>query len=496
MTRLVKLQAFSLTSRIIAMVLGLIETFVVIRVLTVSEWGIVQLAVSVGGAFGIYQHLGLASGSTREIAAAQSDEDVPKIFFTSVFIRYLATIPIFAFLFFFAERIALDQYNEAALIFPIRLYAVALLIGGSQSILNSVISGTRRFKALFLYQAIIAFVNLCFYVPLVYFFNVNGYFYAMVAFNIVSTITLIFIAFKPYIGMISLPGKKDFIRILKQLVSISLAIYVVKVIYTWWEKSGPLLLGRDLSTEMVAFFAFALLYSKKLMLISDSITTVNLPVLSESYVNDHEEFKSTFFQNFDKIFVFILASGFFAIFWCREIFYILVGGTRYDPAIPLVLPLMLAFILYSFVNIVESSILIPAKRVLAMIVSFALMLIVTVSGFFLTGGLIDPMISMAYFLALGALLALCSMEVFIRIKLKFGFIRLGHVLLFIQIIAMSLPYASQNIFLKLVLFVIFGLLYWKAVLLTGFMTNEQLVSLLKKGIFWIKGQVRQLSLRS
>ena len=275
-------------------------------------------------------------------------------------------------------------------------------------------------------------------------------------------------------------------RLLKQLMSISLAIYAVKILYTWWEKSGPLLLGRELSAEMVAFFAFALLYAKKLMLISDAVTTVNLPVLSEKFETDLEEFKSIFVANFNKIYVFILGAGFSAIFWSREIFYVLVGGDKYNPALPLVLPLMFAFIFYSFINIVESSVLIPARRIFAMVASFGSMLICAVVGFFLTHRLIDPMISMAYFLALGGAVGLAIMALTSRKKLQFTFLDWRHILLFVQVAAISLPYMVENILIKGLLFAVFGFLYWQAVRLAGFMTKEQLISLLKRSYSFIK----------
>jgi len=60
-----KWQFVSMMSQGLAMVAGLVQTFVIIRILSVGEWGLVQLAISIGGALGIYQHLGLVSASTR-----------------------------------------------------------------------------------------------------------------------------------------------------------------------------------------------------------------------------------------------------------------------------------------------------------------------------------------------------------------------------------------------------------------------------------------------
>ncbi len=94
MKELGKWQVISFVSRSLAMLLGLVQTFVIIRVLSVGEWGVVQLAISIGGALGIYQHLGLASASTREISSASDDKEVFKIFVTSAVIRYVITLPI------------------------------------------------------------------------------------------------------------------------------------------------------------------------------------------------------------------------------------------------------------------------------------------------------------------------------------------------------------------------------------------------------------------
>ncbi|MBD3366149.1 oligosaccharide flippase family protein [candidate division WWE3 bacterium] len=472
MKSLVKLQVYSFISRMSAMLLGMIQTFVIVRVLTVSEWGVVQLAASIGGAFGIYQHLGLSSGSTREISAAKDDEDVFKIFLTGLIIRYLVTIPIALFLFFSANNLALNKYSNAALILPIKLYALVLIVESAQSILNSVISGTKRFKQLFIYQSLIALISVCIYIPLVYFFKVNGYFYALALFNLIGTLTLTVVAFKPYLGKISLPSKEDFVRLFKELLSISLAIYVVKIIYTWWEKSGALLLGLDLSSEMVAFFSFALLYGKKLMLISDSATTVNLPVLSEKFTENLYEFKELFVNNFNKLYVFILGAGFAAVFWAREIFYVLVGGNKYDSSLPLVLPLVFAFVFYSLINIIKSSIVIPAKKVFIMIASFVIMIVVTVGGFFLFGDKLDPLIAMAYFVALGSFSGLLFMSFAGSFKLQFNILGWKHFVLLVQVLGMSLSFLLQNVWLKVILFIVFVWLYWWAVTLTGFLTKE------------------------
>ena len=48
-------------------------------------------------------------------------------------------------------------------------------------------------------------------------------------------------------------------------------------------------MGLSLSPEMVAIFGFAVLFAKKILSISDAVTDVNLPILSEKFVDDFLE---------------------------------------------------------------------------------------------------------------------------------------------------------------------------------------------------------------
>ena len=72
----------------------------------------------------------------------------------------------------------------------------------------------------------------------------------------------------------------------KEIFSISMVIYVVKIIYTNWEKLGPNILGLSLSPEKIAIYSFALMFAKKIMSISDAVTDVNLPILSEKFIDN------------------------------------------------------------------------------------------------------------------------------------------------------------------------------------------------------------------
>ena len=173
-----------------------------------------------------------------------------------------------------------------------------MMFQGVQSILNSVISGTKRFKRLFIYQVVVSVISAVLFIPLVYFYKIPGYFWAYMVFNIINSICLGFLALAPLRGKLLLPSKSDFKILFRDIFSISIAIYLVKILATNWERLGTNVLGLYGRPEIIAIFAFAVLYSKKILSISDAVTDVSLPVLSEKYSKDIDDFKLSFKKNF------------------------------------------------------------------------------------------------------------------------------------------------------------------------------------------------------
>ncbi len=455
-----KWQIISFVSRMMAMVVGIAQSYIILRILTVGEWGTVRTALSLGSALGIYQHLGLAGASTREISGAKSHKEVFKIFFTSAVIRYMVSLPLALGLFLSASFLA-QKYNNPSIENLIRIYAVVMVAQGAQGILNSVISGMKRFKRLFIYQVAIALVSLVLYIPLIWFYKVEGYFYALLAFNIVSSLSLAYLAFKPLRDWFELPSKKEFVDLFKQLFSISMAIFLVKIVYTNWENIGPNLLGLSVTAEVVGIFGFAMLYAKKILAVSDSVTDVNLAVFSDKYINDRAGFVQYFRSNFNKIFVLILPIAFTAVFWSREV--VLVAGLwdKYAQAIELILPVIFAFVFYSFLDIIKSSVLVPAKMGKEMAISFILMLGLTVGFYFGAKSILGPLTAMAYAMCFGTASALIVSIVQSKKKLGQWILTHEHYILIAQSVVTAHAGRVENLPLKVISFALFvGLYIW------------------------------------
>ncbi len=454
-----KWQIISFVSRGLAQIVGIAQGYIIARVLTTGEYGTVRIALSLGASLGIYQSLGLTSASTREISLVKSDKEILKIFTTSIIIRYLLTIPMAALIFFGSDFIS-SKYSDPQISFLLKIYAVILLVQGIQGIFNSVIQGMKRFKLLFTYQVAIAFVSAGLYIPLVLFYKVAGYFYAMLAFNIVASIILGFLAFRPFKDRFELPTKPEFIKWFKELFSISLALFVVKIIYTNWENIGPNVLGLSLPAATVGIFAFAMYYSKKLLAISDSVTDVNLAVFSEKYSQNVNDFVDVFKANFNKIFVVILAVAFSTAYWAHEI--VVFGKlTKYIEALPLILPIVFSYVFYSFIDLLKSSVLIPAKMTKELIFSFILMLACTAGFFFSTRNILSPLPAMAYAMCVGTAVALITTIFLCRKKVGAWVFTHEHYVLIAQAVVVAFAGRIENLPLKMVSFILFaGLYYW------------------------------------
>ncbi len=480
MKDLEKWQIISFLSRGVAMALGIIQGIFVVRILSVSEYGMVGIVAAIGSIVGVSQHLGLASGSTREISAAKDDKEVFKIFYTSSLIRYSVTIPLAIGLLLTSRYLAIDKYSNPELLTPIRLYALVLLVQAIQSMFNSVISGTQRFKQLFIYQAVISFVSVALYIPLVYLFKVNGYFIALAIFNLIASVALGTIALYPIRKSIEFPSKAETKHLLKEILSISLGIYLVKVVFTLWQRLGPLLLGLHETAEVVGIFSFALFYATKLMAVSDAVTDVNLPALSKQYANDIESFKKVFSSNFDKVFAFIVFSAITAVYWVNEIVRLAIGSDKYDLAIPLILPMVFAFIFYSFVNIIKSSVIVPAKMVKEMVMGYFAMAVSTIGFYFFFKPSFGSLMAMAMGMACGALVGVVVLTFYSQLKLRFNFFSISHVLIVIQGLVIALSGGIENFTLKVLAFVLFTGLYFFSLYAASFVTKDHLAFLNQK----------------
>jgi len=434
MSGLLRLQVISFISRIIAMLIGIFQSLIIVNLLSQEEYGLIGLVTSIAGIVGITQHLGLASSSTKEISQAKDSQEIFNVIISSLSIRLLISIPVSLILIFFSPQIS-SYYNNSQLIVPLQIFGVITLIQAFQSIFNSVISGTQRFKLLFSYQIAIAFISLIVFLPLIYFYDLIGYFYALLIFNTIQTLALGFFSLHKLDFKLKLPNKKEFFALSSKLLKISLAIYFVKILFTAWQEVPIAYLGKVISLESLALFTFAFNLSSKLMAISDSITDVNLPVFSKQSIDSLKDYTYSFMKNFELLFYFIFVVGITVSYWAKEIligadYFVYVVGLiiginfdkniyeRYGSSIVLFLPLILSIVFYSYLNIIKSSFFVPLEKLKNMMITYTLMLVISAISFFIFNSFFVEILSMSLALFIGAFFGFLISVIFINFELK------------------------------------------------------------------------------
>lgn len=417
----------SIISRFTAVGVGIVQSLIILKILPVGEYGLIGLVASIGAIVGVYQNLGISSASTREIAAAGGRKEAFKVFIGSLLVRYGISLPLVIGLFVAAPYIAQSSQGRTEIILPLRIFAVVLFIQALQSVLNSVIQGLRKFKFLFIFQAAIAFVSIAIYIPVVLKFGFLGYFYSLFLFNLVSTFVLTFYAIRLFKGKVELPTKRELVSIIKAVFSIGIFVYVIKILFTQWERLGPIVLGETLSDEALGLFTFALFVSSKVMTISDAITDVTLPSMTDAFEKSRTRFAEIFLRGNSKSFMLITFAAVSLILFKEDLFRLVdlvfsfMGRTpisvKYESAFRLMNPLIISFWAYSHMNLLKSGLAVPAKKLWGTVFAYAIMLVLTLWLFNTMN--FEPALRFSWAMAAGALAAYTFMLVSLKANLKF-----------------------------------------------------------------------------
>jgi hypothetical protein len=476
MNGILRLQVISFISRILAMLIGIFQSLIIVNLLTKEAYGLIGLVASIAGIVGITQHLGLASSSTKEISQAKNDQEIFKVILSSLSIRMFISLPISLILIFFAPQIG-SYYNNSEIILPLRIFGLITLIQAFQSIFNSVISGTQRFKFLFSYQVLIALVSLIVFLPLIYFYNLLGYFYALLIFNTIQTLVLGFFSIKELDFKFELPSKREFFDLSIKLLKVSLAIYVVKIIFTAWQEIPVAYLGKVISLETLALFTFAFNLSSKLMSISDSITDVNLPVFSKKSHEVLADYFIEFSKNFNLLYYFIFICGISVAYWSKEVligadYFIsfigfLVGIVfdkniylRYSDSLVLFLPLLLSIIFYSYINIIKSSFFVPLEKLKSMILTYIVLIFTSMFSYLVLNKYFTDILSMSYALLIGSFLSFLLSVFFIYRVFKYNIFDFSKILFTLTSILVGIIsyFIEFDLYSKMVIYVFYILL--------------------------------------
>lgn len=368
---LVKAEVLGLGTNAVVALLSAAQTVVVIRLLSPEEYGLVGLVLSVTSVVGVFQQLGIRVASVREMSEASNLADVSKVLWTSIFARVCLSLPIAAFLFLSAGYFGDTLYQQPTIRLPIQILAVALLVTNVNALLEGMLTALQRF-VLFYGYLIFAFVlRLLLYASLVYRFRLIGYFWAEFSWVALLGITLSFLAARQLGRQWTLPTREDFCRILKSVFGLSMVLYVARILHSFWQRSGLLLLGFFVAEAQLGYFNLGLSFAGQLLTVSGAISQVYLPTMTRLFNTDRAEFVAVLESNFIKVVSVLFLAVASMLLFAREV-VLFLAKEPYLPALVVFTPLTLAFLVQALFNVISSGLLIPARQERGFLLSVAL----------------------------------------------------------------------------------------------------------------------------
>jgi len=485
--QLFKYQTLSIITRGIVTILGVIQGIIIVRILSPEDYGLIGIVLAVGGLVGVIEHFGLATGSIREISITRTLEEASKVMFTALGVRLVIVLPLAVGLFIASDYISNNIYNHPEISFPLKIFSLIMILQSVQDIFASTLSGLQKFNQLFLFQITSAVINLLVFVVLVKYKGFIGYFYAMLLLALFLLLILITINFNLFNKKFILPTIREFKQIFKNIFNIGLTTWILKILYMFWQKGGILIAGLFLLPKELGYINFAIFVGLKITFIPDSISGINLSVMSKKYNEDVEIFKKEFKDNFYKVFSLLFLVSTIAIFYSKEIIILLVGQ-KYAPSFPLIPFYIFSCLLYSLINLIGASVIVPTLMLKEAIfyylvlcgVSFFAIWLFLVIGFGVLG--------VANGTLLGVIFAIILQNLFIykKIKLQIFDAKLG--LLFLSLVPLVIVYLlSFNQIIKGIFFLCSLYLY--------FSLNKRLGILNWKKIFKLELVYRNFNIR-
>ncbi|MBI3251635.1 MAG: oligosaccharide flippase family protein, partial [Candidatus Andersenbacteria bacterium] len=358
---LAKTQVLSLVTKAVTTALGIIQSVIVVRLLSRGEFGLVGLVMSIGGVIGVSQHLGIVDGAIREIAVLKNKREVGKVFWVSHIARQIVTIPLSVGLFLLAGYIAVKFYGRPDIIPYIQIFALSLILQGLQDVLGATLTGIKKFVSLYVVQIVTAAINIAVFGYLTWRWGITGFFWAVIATTSIMVAIFAVLIAKELKGELALPSWDDIRQYGRRVLRIGVFMYVSRIFFVVWQRLPLLILGAALSPDDLGDLNVSLTFGSKLTIIAMALSEVNLSWMSTLYAREKKEFERVATRNMHRVLVVMLLLTLVMLFFTPEILRYIIGS-QYMKAQPLILIMTLAFFLYSLTDIGTSSVFVPADK--------------------------------------------------------------------------------------------------------------------------------------
>lgn len=385
---LARIQFLSVATKAVTTALGIIQSLIIIKVLSATEYGIVGLVMAIGGLIGVSQHLGIVDGAIREIAVRKHKDEIGKVFWVSHIVRQAVTLPLSLALVGLAGIIAIRIYHRPEIIPYIQLFAGALILQGLQDVLGATLTGMKKFVSLYIIQIITATVNVAAFGFFTWKYHVAGFFWAIIVTTLLMVILLVAIIGRELMGHLRFPTIADIKMYGKNLLHIGVYMYISRIFYVIWQRLPLLILGGVLAGDQLGYLNVSLTFGSKLIILAAALSEVNLSWMSTLFANKKDEFAHTVTRNMHRVLILMTALTLGLIFFIPEILHYIIRKPEYFAAKPTIILLTISFFLYSLIDLGTSSVFVSANRPRLRAIVFAVLTALSGAGSFwaLTAG--------------------------------------------------------------------------------------------------------------
>jgi len=371
------LQVISIVSKITAVTITTIQSIIILKILSVEEFGLLSIIVAVASFIGVGQNLGIGTATTREVSGLYNPRESHKIFIVSVVTRLSIGLPLMIAVFFGAGFIGNTVYNQPQMIQPLQLMGIVFLFHGLNGVISATLQGLKRFYAVFLLENLSAVLSIFLYIHLLNKYGFIGYFYANALYISLMTLVGLILLYQALGWNAPLPNRSDFRSIFHKIWGLSVAEYVSKIVNSGWQRISVLIVSLFVSKEVVGFLSFALDYGYKLTAVSDAINTVNLSIMSELFKSKLDSYKDKLVKSFNREFMFLVLSSALAIGFAPELIR-LIFQDKYNSSLWLIPVAVGAYLAFTIYEVLRTEVLVTMNKKKQIVSTSIIMVLVTV----------------------------------------------------------------------------------------------------------------------
>ena len=269
---------------IVGLIFRVVNRILVIRYISLNEYGYLSLAMVIISIFILLSSLGLPDGVTRNLAYYRGKGDIKRVFGVIISAFHIAIITsiIFAFSAFFISGSIATFFKMEELEWIIKVLSFTIPFSVGINILVSVYRGLERPKeGLYfnVFSAVLKFSLLLFSIYFIFKFQYIIYVYLMVP--IITFILFGVYAFKKLPRF--LDTKKGFVLVRKELLYFSAPLFFVGVVGFFLNQTDTFMLGYFTTADVVALYNGAMTLARLIPLVLQTAAFMFLPVISNLY---------------------------------------------------------------------------------------------------------------------------------------------------------------------------------------------------------------------